>query len=326
VSSVFDEIRDAASRVAERARFVKIDEVRLREYAAVLPLGEIENPVLDSGAHLLGRGSETLAFFIVLDAVNFGSGWFPKLRKRPGCSGYFTVARSLTDWFRAEGAPAAGPLAATTPADCARIFGQDADDPEVGELMALFACGLSDLGRLLLTSYAGSFERLVESAEASAARLVEALAAMPLYRDVSAYGDAAAGSGFEVPFYKRAQLTCADLWLAFGGEGWGRFDDVESLTIFADNLVPHVLRLDRVLAYDPGLAARIDSGQLIAPGSPEEVEIRACAVAAVERISAELARLGRPVSPRRLDYWLWNRGGRPEFKAVPRHRARTPFY
>jgi hypothetical protein len=319
-ASVFDEIREAAAWVAARSRLVRIDHDRLRAYAGSLPLDEIANPVLDEGAHLLGRGKDTLAYFVILDAINFGSGWFPKLRKRPGCSGYFTVATSLTELCRNDGVPGADALRAMTPARCAAIFGQDPADADAGELMALFARALTDLGALLARSFGGSFEKLVESAAASAGRLVAQLTEMPLYRDVADY------RGRTVPFYKRAQLTCADLWLAFGGEGFGRFDDVESLTIFADNLVPHVLRFDRVLLYDAELARRIDSGELIEPGSEEEVEIRACAVAAVERMSAELGRLGRPVSPRRLDYWLWNRGARPEIKAVPRHRARTPFY
>jgi hypothetical protein len=318
--SIFDEVRAAAEWVAAQARLVRIDDARLREFATELPVGEIESPVLDAGAHLLGKGTDTLAYFVILDAVNFGSGWFPKLRKRPGCSGYFTVATSLTELCRAEGVPGAAALSRMTPARCAEIFGQDPADAEVGELMALFARALTDLGGLLERSFGGSFEALVASANHSAARLVRTLATMPLYQDVAAY------RGRPVPFYKRAQLTCADLWLAFGGEGFGRLDDVEALTIFADNLVPHVLRLDRVLVYDADLVSRIGEGALIVPGSVEEVEIRACAVAAVERLAAELARLARPVSPRRLDYWLWNRGGRPEFKAVPRHRARTAFY
>ncbi|MEZ5167114.1 MAG: hypothetical protein R2695_11730 [Acidimicrobiales bacterium] len=33
-----------------------------------------------------------------LDAINFGSGYFPYLRKRPGMSGYHTVASSLRTW------------------------------------------------------------------------------------------------------------------------------------------------------------------------------------------------------------------------------------
>jgi hypothetical protein len=99
------------------------------------------------------------------------------------------------------------------------------------------------------------------------------------------------------------------------------FDDLDRLTIFADNLVPHVLRVDGVLRYDAELAAKIDAGELLEAGSPEEVEIRACAVHAGELIAARLA-----VPPRTLDGWLWNRGQAPRYKTRPRHRARTIFY
>jgi hypothetical protein len=186
--------------------------------------------------------------------------------------------------------------------------------------MGLFAQALNDLGRYLLAHYGGSFVGLVESAGHSAERLVGILAGMPFFRDVEAYG------GLAVPFYKRAQLTAADLSLALGGQGPGRFDDLERLTIFADNLVPHVLRVDGVLRYEAELAARIDRDELIPAGSPEEVEIRACAVHAVERLVGELKRSGRGVAAMGLDYLLWNRGQRPEYKVRPRHRTRTVFY
>ena len=53
--------------------------------------------------------------------------------------------------------------------------------------------------------------------------------------------------------FKRARLTNGPK-SAFGGLGPGRFDDLAELTIFADNLVPHVLRARAV--YASGLAAR----------------------------------------------------------------------
>jgi hypothetical protein len=135
---------------------------------------------------------------------------------------------------------------------------------------------------------------------------------MPLYRDVWR----------AVPFLKRAQLTAADLALATGH----RFDDLDRLTLFADNLVPHVLRLDGVLAYDPELVARIEAGDLLAAGSVEEVEIRAGAVTAVERVVAALHDLGRPATAMAVDHLLWRRGQGPSYKAVPRHRCRTTSY
>ena len=35
------------------------------------------------------------AYWLTLDAINFGSGWFPTLRKRDGLSGYNTIASAL---------------------------------------------------------------------------------------------------------------------------------------------------------------------------------------------------------------------------------------
>jgi hypothetical protein len=170
--------------------------------------------------------------------------------------------------------------------------------------MALFARALNDLGELVATRYSGSFGALVDAADNSAEQLVPLLAEMPFYRDVG--------------FYKRAQLTAADLAIA----RVARFDDLDRLTIFADNLVPHVLRVDGILEYDADLLARINREELIAAGSREEQEIRACALHAVELLRGHLG----GITSMQLDYVLWNRGQEQAYKALPRHRARTVFY
>jgi hypothetical protein len=117
-------------------------------------------------------------------------------------------------------------------------------------------------------------------------------------------------------FWKRAQITANDLHLASVVE----FEDIDRLTIFADNLVPHVLRVDGVLVYDDGLAGHIDSGELLPPGE-EEREIRGCAVYACELIANELG-----IPARDLDVMLWNRGQGEHYKLRPRHRTRTVYY
>ena len=127
-------------------------------------------------------------------------------------------------------------------------------------------------------------------------------------------------------FFKRAQLTAADLALAFDGHGLGRFVDLDQLTIFADNLVPHVLRVDNILIYPEKLYAQIEAGELIAAGSKQEIEIRASALHAVELIKAALNASGRRINAMALDFLLWNRGQQPEYKFIPRHRTRTVFY
>jgi hypothetical protein len=318
--SLLDRVRATCQEVAQRAKRVQIAHDRIQAYAATLPLDQVMAPQLDPDSHYLGRGEDTLAFILTLDAINFGSGYFPHLRKRPGQSGYFTIASSLNDYYKEHGSISARELARFTAKDCASIFGQSSEDRPVRELMQLFAKALNDLGQYLLDRFQGSFTRLVESANSSAERLVELLIEMPYFNDVEPY------NGLEVAFYKRAQLAVADLCLAFNGQGPGRFRYLDRLTIFADNLVPHVLRVDGILVYEESLAAKIDAGELIPAFSPEEVEIRAAAVHAAELLISELRREGHDVNSMKLDYLLWNRGQQPHYKARPRHRTRTVFY
>jgi hypothetical protein len=280
-----DDVRGAAARVAAAARQVTIDDDALTAY--VTTLGDTPPTELERDA----------AASLQLNAVNFGSGWFPTLRKRPGMSGFRTVEAGLRDhgpWPCAE-------LADLTPRQVAEVLGQDPGHP----LMAQFAAALRELGGHVGERHGGSFDAVV-AAHADAVSLAEELAGLPMWRDVSVY------DGAEVPFFKRAQIAAAALLVA------GR----ERLTIFADNLVPHVLRIDGVLRFDPALVARIDAGELLEHGSPEEVEIRACAVEAVERLVAAHG----ATTASDVDWLLWNRGAGPRYKAHPRHRARTTAY
>ena len=289
--SLTDEVRATALEIAAGARHVRIDTQRLETLDPGPP------PELDAERHYLeGAPAEVAHFMLVLDSVNFGSGWFPTLRKRPGMSGYFTVASSLTDFWRSSGGWSVEELRALSVEDVAAVLGQERSY----ELMSLYTDALRDLGRFL-----GSRRSidLVAEAAGSAERLASMLAGgMPFFDDVG--------------FWKRAQITANDLALA----GVAEFHDLDRLTIFADNLVPHVLRVDGALVYEPALAARIDAGELLPPGG-EEREIRGCAVHACELLSE---RLGIP--PRQIDTALWSRGQAPEYKAVPRHRCRTVFY
>ncbi len=289
--SLLDEVRRSCAEIAGSARSVRIELDRLGGVEPGPP------PVLDPEAHYLeGARDDVIAYLLTLDAINFGSGWFPTLRKRDGRSGYFTVAWALADRFREHGPWSNAELRALDGPAVAAVLGQEPDH----ELMALYAQGLRDLGTFLGERSAA---QVVDACGGSAERLVEELAAgMPLFDDRG--------------FYKRAQISPNDLALA----GVAEFTVLDRLTIFADNLVPHVLRVDGVLSYAPELAARIDAGELLPLGGDER-EIRACAVHACEQIAGELG-----VPPAMLDTWLWNRAQEPRYKALPRHRTRTVFY
>jgi hypothetical protein len=268
---LLDEVRFTCRSIAERARFVEIDLGAARKPA---PVGPEAAPS--------GSADQLLQ----LDTINFGSGWFPTLRKRPGLSGARTIAAAFAGhggWSNAE-------LRSLDAAAVAAALGQEPSHP----LMRLYAQALRDLGRFLGDRTALD---LVEAAGGSAEQLATLVA-----RGMRFFDDRG--------FYKRAQLTSSDLGVA----------GADRLTIFADNLVPHVLRVDGVLRYDQSLAAHIDAERLLPPGEAER-EIRACAVHACEQLAE---RFGIP--PRELDMRLWNAGQAPEYKAVPRHRTRSVYY
>jgi hypothetical protein len=270
--------------------------------------------------HVLGRGDQTLAFFVILNSVNFGSGYFPYLEKANGLSGYFTIARRLKEHIETNGLPSPQSLSTLTPAACAEIFGQSLQNPHAAELMELFAAALRQLGTWATNEHAGDYLGVLRRATRAEA-VVDSLLRMPFYRDVATYVD------IHVPLLKRAQILLQDLTLADPGNPLLQFPDIDSLTIFADNVLPYVLRADGVLQYHSWLAARIDEQQPIGAGSLEEIEIRACTVHAVEVLHKVVCDELIEVPVRQLDFCLWNRG--QELKRLigdKRHRTRTVYY
>src|SRR4051812_7614681 len=83
--SLPDEVRSACARVAAQARHVRVIEAAIEPYAATLDSESPPAPDLD------GTLEERAAFSLTLNAINFGSGWFPTLRKVAGKSGFWTV-------------------------------------------------------------------------------------------------------------------------------------------------------------------------------------------------------------------------------------------
>lgn len=304
--SLPDEVRAACAWVAERARLVRIDEERVEGYAAELAAALEATPEEPASSTKDPEGAA--AFAICMNAINFGSGWWPTIRKRPGHSGYATMAAGVSERFGSTGPWSAEELAAINASEIAAVVGQDPEHP----LMAQFAVALRDVGAHLLADHGGRYLGVVEAAD-SVPGLAEAFA------DWDAFADSSLYDGRRVPLYKRAQLAAADLHRA----GVAQLPGVERLTAFADNLVPHVLRVDGVLQLDPTLTDKLEAEELLAHGSPEEVELRACAIHAIELIAAASDGV---LTPAEIDSVLWNRGRARRYKSLPRPRSRNSAY
>jgi hypothetical protein len=277
-----DRVRLHCADVAASARHVAIAA------DAQIASGGISG--LDATLHFLEGAPEDVArYVLILDTINFGSGWFGEL-------GVTTdgLTERLTAHARAERPWTSDQLNALDPAAVGATLGM----PAAHQLTRLYSAALNHLGGFL--GHRPMQKILGDSAEDLAERLA---AGMPFFDDRG--------------FYKRAQIAANDLHLA----GVVAYPDVDRLTIFADNLVPHVLRLDGVLRYSDALARTIDAGLALTAGGDFERELRACAVHACEGLARELG-----VAPRLLDNWLWNRGQQPPYSERPAHIARTVYY
>ena len=274
--------------------------------------------------HFYDSTAVSAEWLFLLDTVNHC--FWPDVGSTPwtveynnqALSGYWALAaslkRAMEEGFSVHQATTLAKMNSQT---LAHIFRGKGEIPLLEER----ARNLRQAGKVLLDRYQGSFIHLLEEAGGSAVKLVDLLA-----KDFPSFNDRAAYGGKKVYFYKRAQLLVHDLWCTFSGQSWGRFIDLQNLTAFADYKVPQVLRHLAILHYKPKLADLIQNLVHIPAGSPEEVEIRAATIWAVELLRQNLGDQGFRVNSPQLDTWLWYLGQENTYRALPYHRTRTIFY
>ena len=321
---MMEEVLGSTRWVVERSEQVQIDCEALGRWAGELATRELRIPEWNLRYHFFDGGERTVFYLLILDSLNFCF-WAPKGKAKweidyggERLSGYFALAAALKRAFE-MGTPLTNAeyLARLSPGELKRLLGGR------GELQLLDRrCEiLNELGEVLRARYQGQADRLVAAAEGSAVRL-----ARLLVENLHSFRDEAEYRGRRVCFYKRAQIFAADLRGAFEGQGWGSFADMDKLTAFADYKLPQILRHLGVLRYAPELAQRIDRRELLQAGSPEEVELRANTIWAVELLRRELNQMGRDLMALELDWLLWELAQREEFKKKPHHRTVTIFY
>ena len=312
-----ERVRRGAEAVSARSELVRIDITALDRLAGAIDPAPPEPYPEERWS---GEVEDRVMAVVAWNAVNFGSGWFPHVHKVPGRSGARTLGARWHDHCERHGVPDAGWLARVDVATVADVFLQPLDT-EVRGLLDAFSTAWNELGSHLLEHHAGSASAMVAAAGGRGAVLAEELAALPCWDDRHRLDD------IEVPLYKRAQIVVSHLAGVLAGTELGPFVDVDDLTAFADNLVPHVLKMAGVLIVDRELDARIDREDRLVSGERGEVELRAVAVHAVELLVQRLRHAGHAgVTAAAVDHRLWRMGQDPAVKARPRHRCRCTFY
>jgi len=330
-----DEIRDAAAAVAGQSQSVRIDVTGLERLAADLlrikpPVwlraymaGESTAPEKDP-VHYFDGGERTLAYVLLLDAVNFCF-WPEEFtvelagQEFGADSRYHAVAAALTRAFQ-QGVPLwdAAHLQELNLAAAQEIFRTKRGEvPLLKERLEK----MRDVGKVLASQYSGQPSRILEDANRYAPDVVRALA-----RDFVAYRDLREYRGQQFPVLKRAQIFVSDVAMLFGNRGLGKMTGLDKLTCFADYRLPQFMRDRGALVYSTELDRRIAAREVIEEGSPEEVEIRANTIHTVEMLRQLLAHRGHSFTAREIDYLIWEERVRLGKLKVRHHRTLTTSY
>lgn len=188
------------------------------------------------------------------------------------------------------------------------------------------AC-LREAGNVLYEKYQCSFTKCIEAAGGSAAALVNILADdFPCFNDVVSFENRKS-----VRLLKRAQICVADIWAAFEGERFGRFDDIDKITMFADYRIPQILNSLGCLWYSPSLESTIRHKKVIESGHGWEIQMRGCSIWCVELIRREILR-NHPdakINAILIDFFLYDTMKERESagqEEIPHHRTRSIWY
>ena len=314
-------VLESTRRVMDAARDVSIDQDAVEHLASRLADRGVEAPAWRVWPHWWEDSDRAADYVLVLDALNFCFWGEPRWRveyEGRVLDGYWALAACLRRALETD-VPLLDPeyLASFDEFAAAELFEGEAEIPLLAERIA----NLREVGRGLLDA-GGSFAEIVRQANGSGEALVaEVVRRFPSFDDVATY------DATEVRLYKRAQILVSDLHGIYGGQSLGAFSDLDRLTAFADYKIPQVLREADILVYTPALADTVDRQQLIPPGDPREVEIRASTVWGCEllRQALERRRPGPPLRAFEVDWLLWS-DAQGRTISRPYHRTRTIFY
>ncbi|KAL4803849.1 hypothetical protein BDV18DRAFT_144548 [Aspergillus unguis] len=262
--------------------------------------------------HPKAKDENTVDFIFTMDLLNFSFWSAESDEKRFAIeyrgkkwTGYFSLVAALQRALD-EGIEITNPEFWADEEECTeeliRHVFRSATDEEMPLLKERLDC-LREAGRILCADFDGRFTNCIYSANHSAAALVNLLAeSFPCFRDEAIF------NGRRVRLYKRAQILVADLWACFDGEGYGDFQDIDKITMFADYRIPQMLHYLGCLMYSPPLESRIRRHEELSSGSNYEIELRATSIWCVELIRREIEKRHPEVKSAKMNGKLQSNG------------------
>uniref|UniRef100_A0A914E0E8 Queuosine 5'-phosphate N-glycosylase/hydrolase n=1 Tax=Acrobeloides nanus TaxID=290746 RepID=A0A914E0E8_9BILA len=332
--------RESGEYIASKASHVKILDENIETVANQILLsistGEFEKMTsFADDVHPTGADEAAADWFFIMNTINF-SFWtdydsskpFKIVFKGKAHTGAMAGAACLNRALD-RGIPitSAKFMATIDEKSMHEIFTDD--DGTVIPMLYERMEAIQESGRVLLEKFDGTFYTCLKKANRNSQALLNLI-----IENLKSFQDFGEYKGQKVSFLKRAQILIADIYRNMGRTNpLANFEDIESLTIFADYRVPQAMAFLNLLSYSAELKQLLHSKKLLDAGSEYEIEIRGCAIEACERISVvankNLSENAPRITAMDIDtyFWVYRRAHAEEIEEkVPYHRVRCIYY
>jgi len=317
-----NKILETTKFVAENSDFVKINHERLVEFSSGFDHGKTEHWLSAAPFDFSHFGDEEkLHFVIIFNALSFCYWGEPKWtieyknKKHDGAWGMIlALGRGIEEGATLLDFEFCSQISKE---DFAKVLRGNTEIPLFEERWKI----LREIGTSMVAKYNGKAKNLIAGANRDAQKLVELIVQnFPSFSDTSLYKEK------EIYFYKRAQLLVADIYQIFDGQDFGTLKNADQLTACADYKLPQILRKLGILEYTTALAEEVDTKTEIAHNLPEEIEMRANTIWAVEFIKEEVKKRSPQILSFEVNDHLWLATQEKFDGDKPYHRTRTTAY
>ncbi|PJF16757.1 hypothetical protein PSACC_03459 [Paramicrosporidium saccamoebae] len=172
---------------------------------------------------------------------------------------------------------------------------------------------LQESGSLMVAKFGGSFTNVIRAAENDAVGLVNLVC---------------------LNFHSFMDVTTfhghPDLWACFEGKSYGKFNNIESITMFADYRIPQQLEFMGLLELSTEFKEDLEQGRLFNVHEEKVVELRGSSIWVVELLRQKLKGLNPTTAFNAIliDFYLWDsvQEHKTDLMAIPIHKTRSCFY
>jgi len=341
--NILQQIQEGAEFVFQNCKEIKVNTDALDEFVISLHKESFQRKKAPLSFPLKWESTaQEVNFIAILNLLNFGSGFRKPLHHYTERGAYETICYGLIGMqISRTGSIDAEFMTQLSIQDIETFFGIPVSKEkqiqpgismyvptELKDFAELLKRVLSDTGRILRARMLNDFSDFIYSSldtqNPKAANLVEKLMmAFPSLNDRGQF------QGREIVIGKKAQILVAELYKKFKDlDPRFNFVDIDQLTIFADTVIPAVLRKLNIIQLDDALAEKIDTGKHL-PAGGLELELRAVSISVCQAIVKKVKEKYNldDFNAMELDYYLWTLGKEPQFRIVERHSTiDTVFY